>query len=140
MHQFLPLRFDDFKSYYEFPARNRTKYSLVSFRMADFLRGLALRDGDYWERCYSLIKAQCDILESAQAFIDPSQAYVQPEPQVPDVVSQKPVPVGKTAPALSRKQKQELDAFVKRRKESAAIPLSFDDETELLLMRLAKGK
>lgn len=89
-----------------------------NYRVADLLRGFGLPNACHWKCCYSLIKAQCDILESVQAFIGPSQAYVQSEPQAPDVVPQKLVPVDGTAQTPSRKRMRKMDDDEKRRKES----------------------
>ena len=127
VHHFLPWRVDDFKSLYEFPVKNRHELTPLNYRVADVLRGFGLRESDLWKRCYWLITAQCDILESAQAFIAPSQAYVQPMPQsgMPEIGDQElVVPVGETASAPSRKRKRKMDDDEKRRKESVAAFLN----------------
>lgn len=139
MCNFLPLRFEEFKSFYEFP-KSRSELRVFNYRVADHMRGIGLPDGSNWRICLSLIEAQCNILESAQAFIDPSQAYAQLEQQVPDGVPKKLVPVGKTAPAPSRKKKRKMDDDEKRKKERGALLLKNVKRIGDLQRRIQKGE
>ena len=109
--QFLPWRADDFRSLYEFPSKNRSELTAFNYRVADLLRGFGLPNGVNWKICYSLIKAQCDILESVKAFIEPLQAHERPVPQADtsDIASPELVTIEETVPAPSRKKKRRKD-------------------------------
>lgn len=109
--QFLPWRADDFRSLYEFPSKNRSELTAFNYRVADLLRGFGLPNGVSWGICYSLIKAQCDILESVKAFIEPLQTHERPMPQADtsDIASPELVAIEETAPAPSRKKKRRKD-------------------------------
>ena len=66
VRQLLPFRTEDFESFYRFPAK-RSDITVLNYRVADLMLGIGLPNECHWRICYSLIKAQCDILESAKA-------------------------------------------------------------------------
>lgn len=142
VYQSLPWRADDFRSLYEFPSKNRSELTAFNYRVADLLRGFGLPNGANWGICYSLIKAQCDILESVQAFMDPSQASAQSVSQdvVPDITPQEFISVPETGSVSSREKKRGMDDREKRSKRIVAAHMENFRKLADMQKRLDKGE